>query len=555
MVKNFSKVLAASAVHLIVLVVTLSLLMTPTRAAAQSDDYKITKNLEIQYNILRALSAGFVDSINFDRTLRTGIDAMLESLDPYTEYVPSEESEAIDVLTTSSYGGIGAMIRKVDSLGVIIVQPYALSPAVTYGLEVGDVILTIDGEDVKPLSADECSKRMRGTPGTKVLFKVKKGRTGQIKDIEVVRGKVHTPDVTYAGLLVGRDGKVTKDGYIYLSGFTVGGGEDFRRAVQKLKDEGAQRIIIDLRGNGGGVMEEAVDVVSAFVPKGTLVVSAKGRGKGTTFEYETSKEPIDTQIPVLVLVNSGSASASEIVSGALQDWDRATIIGTRTFGKGLVQTFRDVGYGGKLKLTISKYYTPSGRCIQIMDYSHRNSDGSVASVPDSLKREFKTLVKGRSVYDGGGITPDTVITASPVSRAAVAIIYSGVIEDYAVEYYKKHPQISPALTFKLSDADYNDFIKFALGRKLDLRSGAEVAFDQMVARAKEEGLYDANKEMFEALAKKVKLSNEEMLKVMGGEIRPMIEAEIAQKYYFNEGRVVNGLKADDQLWKALNEWK
>lgn len=537
------------------LLIAVILMVGATAAQAQSDNYKISKNLEIQYNILRALSSGFVDTINYDRTLRVGIDAMLESLDPYTEYVPAEDSEQIDILTTSSYGGIGAMIRKVDSLGVVIVQPYALSPAVTYGIEVGDVILAIDGVDVAPLSADECSKRMRGVPGTTVKFKVKKGRTGQIKDIEVVRGKVHTPDVTFAGLLMTPDGKATKDGLIYLSGFTVGGGEDFRKAVQQLKDEGAERIIIDLRGNGGGVMDEAVDVVSAFVPKGTLVVSAKGRDKGTTFEYKTTKEPIDTQIPVMVLVNSGSASASEIVSGALQDWDRATIMGTRTYGKGLVQTFRDVGYGGRLKLTISKYYTPSGRCIQIMDYSHRNSDGSVASVPDSLKREFKTLVNGRSVYDGGGITPDTLVTVSPVSRTAVALVYSGVFEDYAVEYYKTHPKISSASSFFLSDTDYNDFIKFALKRKLDLRSGAEVAFDQMVARAKEEGLYEQNKETFEQLAKKVKLSNEEMLKVMSSEIKPMVEAEIAQKYYFNEGRVLNGLKYDDQLWKAVKAWK
>ena len=526
-----------------------------TAALAQSETYKLSKNLEIQYNILRALSTDFVDSINYDRTLRAAIDAMLESLDPYTEYIPAEETEQIDILTTSSYGGIGALIRKVDTVGVIIMQPYALSPAATYGLEVGDVILQIDGADVTPLSADECSKRMRGVPGSKVKFKVKKGRTGQIKDIEVVRGKVHTPDVAYAGLLVNPKGEKTTDGYIDLTGFTVGGGEDFRKAVQKLKDEGAKRIIVDLRGNGGGVMDEAVDVVSAFVPKGSLVVKAKGRGEGTTFEYTTSKDPVDTQIPVMVLVNNGSASASEIVSGALQDWDRATIVGTRTYGKGLVQTFRNVGHEGKLKLTISKYYTPSGRCIQAMDYSHRNSDGSVASVPDSLKREFKTLIKKRSVYDGGGITPDSVITASTVSRTGVALVYSGILEEYAVEYYKKHPKISSASTFILSDSDYEDFITFVCARDLDLRSGAEVAFDQMVTRAKEEGLYEADKEAFEALSKKIKLSKEDVLRVQKAEIKPMLEGEIAQKYYFTEGRVMNALNGDTQLWKAVEAWK
>ncbi len=531
------------------------IIMAANIGSAQSDYYKLSKNLGVQYDILRALSVDFVDTINFERILRNGIDAMLEGLDPYTEYIPAEETEAIDILTTSSYGGIGAAIRKVDSIGVIIMQPYALSPAVTYGLEPGDVILKIDGQDVKPFNADECSKMMRGVPGSKVVFKVQKGRTGEIKDIEVIRGKIHTPDVTYAGLLVNKKGEKTRDGYIDLTGFTVGGGEDFRKAVQQLKNEGAERIIIDLRGNGGGVLDEAVDVVSAFVPKGSLVVKAKGRGVGNTFENSTTKEPIDTQIPVMVLVNSSSASASEIVAGALQDWDRGFITGTRTYGKGLVQTFRSVGTDGRLKLTISKYYTPSGRCIQIMDYSHRNSDGSVASVPDSLKKEFKTLIKGRSVYDGGGITPDTVITSKLVSRTAVALVYSGVLDEYGVEFYKKNKTISPAGSFLLSDSQYEDFIKFASAKDLDLRSAAEVAFDQMVTRAKEEDLYEADKEQFEALGKKVKLSKEDLLRAKRDEIKPMLEEVIVQKYYYNEGRVANSLKDDTQLWQAVEAWK
>lgn len=535
-------------------VVLLLLVATSNLSWGQSKNFKLAKQLEIQYNILSALSSNFVDTIDFEKTINVGISAMLESLDPYTEYVPSEESENIEILTTSSYGGIGAMIRKIDSLGVMIVQPTAGSPAVKYGLEPGDVILTIDGEDVKKLSADECSKKMRGTPGSTVRFKVKKGRDQSIKTIDVVRGKVHTPDITCSTLLRDQNGKVTTDGYIMLSGFTVGGGEDVRKAVQTLKNEGAKRIILDLRGNGGGLLDEAVDVVSAFVPKGTLVVSAKGRGNGSNFSYSTKKDPIDTQIPLMILVNSGSASSSEIVAGAIQDLDRGVIAGTRTFGKGLVQSFRPVGYDGKLKLTISRYYTPSGRCIQMLDYTHRNPDGSVGVVPDSLKKAFKT-VGGRTVYDGGGIDPDTTIKATPVSRTIASLVYGAVLDDYAIEYYKKNKTIASPYDFYLTDKEYEDFVSFASKTKIDIRTSVEVALDQMIERAKEEKLYDIDKAEYEALSAKIKLSKEEILRAKKDEIKPFLEAEIAQKYYFTEGGAIVNIRDDSILKTAIESWK
>ena len=539
------------------------LLFAPLSGNAQSRNFKLTQGLEIQYNILRTLATEYVDTVDFAKLINYGIDAMLQSIDPYTEYVPEEDSESIEMLTTASYGGIGATIRK-DSLGVMIMQTYEGSPAIRYNIEPGDIILKIDGVDCSTLTVDECSKRMRGNPGTQVKFLIKKGRTGKIEETVVTRDKVHTSDVPYFGMLTLPSGieallsrydtckipdassvyapfvsgipatqspspelpgvssksssfsgsvqapaetSVSKSrvisnpspdnssfgiptGYIKLSSFTLNGSEDVRKALISLKDQGAQRIILDLRGNGGGLMDEATDIVSLFVPKGTLVATARGRGEGANFSCVTDKAPVDTLIPLMVLVGSSSASSSEIVAGALQDLDRALIVGTRTYGKGLVQSFRPVGYNGKLKLTIAKYYTPSGRCIQIMDYAHRNSDGSVGTVPDSLKQAFQTR-HGRTVYDGGGITPDIEIKPDSYSRPALALSLSGLLEEYAVDFYSRNPDIpaflparsskteapqtsgvspSPsnglsediasASSFKMTDSQWEDFVKY-----------------------------------------------------------------------------------------------
>lgn len=530
------------------------LLLSPSfRGNAQSRNFKLTQGLEIQYNILRTLATEYVDTVDFAKLINYGIDAMLQSIDPYTEFVPEENSETIEMMTTASYGGIGATIRK-DSLGVMIMQTYEGSPAIRYNIEPGDIILKIDGTPCNTLTVDECSKRMRGNPGTQVTFLIKKGRTGKNEEIVVTRDKVHTSDVPYFGLLQAPDTlKICPTGYIKLSSFTLNGSEDVRKALISLKDQGAQRIILDLRGNGGGLMDEATDIVSLFVPKGTLVATARGRGEGANFSCVTDKAPVDTLIPLMVLVSSSSASSSEIVAGALQDLDRALIVGTRTYGKGLVQSFRPVGYNGKLKLTIAKYYTPSGRCIQILDYAHRNPDGSVGSVPDSLKKAFQTK-HGRTVYDGGGITPDIEIKPETYSRPALALSLSGILEEYAVDFYTRNPDF-PDGVFKMTDAQWEDFVKYAATKKFDHRSASEIVFEQLVREAKEEGLYEQNKEAYDLLESKVKLTKEEAINQNRGEIQPLVEEDIIQKYQLTAPRIRHMLDYDSQLWKAVSSWR
>lgn len=527
--------------------VTVTALAVTTQINGQSKDFKTGQTLEIQYNILKELSSAYVDTVNVEKLINRGIEAMLESLDPYTEFLPEEDDDTFELMRTATYGGIGSLIKKVDSLGVVISQPYLGSPAVKYGLEPGDIILKINGADVKPLTADECSARMKGQPGTDVTFLVKKVRSGKEVEIKITRDRVHIPDVSYSGILK------NNIGYIKLDAFTEGGAKDVKKAVLELKEKGAEKLILDLRGNGGGIMEEAVNIVSLFVTKGTEVVSAKGRTPEANFTYTTSTEPVDTLMPLMVLVNSGSASSSEIVAGALQDLDRATIMGTRTYGKGLVQGFRPTGYNGKLKLTTSKYYTPSGRCVQAIDYSSRNADGSVGIVPDSLKKEFKTKA-GRSVYDGGGIAPDTEIKNEQYSRPAVSLVVNDILGDYALKFYAENPTIASVKDFKLTDIQYADFVKYAAGRNFDSRSGAQTMIDQMLKAAKSENLYQMNKAEFDALEKKLIISKEEMLKLKRDEFQPLLEEEISQKYYYTSGRVESILRNDKQLYNAVEAW-
>ncbi len=525
------------------------LLFVPSFANAQSEDFKTGKTLEIQYNILKELKHKYVDTIDAEKLLNVGIAAMLESLDPYTEYLPEDDNEDVyEMIRSASYGGIGSLIKKVDTLGVVISQPYLGSPAVKYGLEPGDVILEIDGVSVLPLTADECSKRMKGQPGTDVKFKIRKGRTGEVTDVKVTRDRVHIPDVSYSGLL---DNNI---GYIKIDGFTDNGWKDVRSSLIKLKEDGAKKIILDLRGNGGGIMEEAVNIVSLFVPKGTEVVSAKGRAAESNFVYKTQNEPVDTLIPLMVMVNSGSASSSEIVAGAIQDLDRGVVMGTKTYGKGLVQAFAPTGYNGKVKITSSRYYTPSGRCVQAIDYSNRNQDGSVGVVPDSLKKAFKTKL-GRTVYDGGGITPDSVIASKQYSRPALSLVMNDILGDYANIYYAKNLKIKAPKDFELSGAEYEDFVKYASATDFDSRSTALTYIDQMLKSAKQENLYEVNKNEFDALEKKLKVSKEQMLRIKMDEIKPLLEEEIVQKYYFVPGRVESILKTDNQLKEAISKWK
>jgi len=513
---------------------------------AQSENFKLGKWTEIHTAILKELSASYVDSLPTDKIERLGIDAMLEGLDPYTVYIPEEENENLQMMIHKSYGGIGAVIYKPDTQGnVIINEPYEGSPAAKYGLVCGDEILEIDGQTVAGLTSADCSEKMRGDPGTSVRFKVKKLRSRDTTCIDVVRERIHIPDIEYAGLL--DDGKT---GYISQTGFSDGVGAEMREAVKRLKSEGMKTLVLDLRGNGGGLMNEAAEIVSIFVPKGTLVVTAKGREEGSTYSIKTTKDPVDVQLPVIVLVDAASASASEIVAGALQDMDRATIMGTRTFGKGLVQSIRNLPYGGEMKVTTAKYYTPSGRCVQAIDYSKRREDGSVAAIPDSLTTEFKTK-HGRTVRDGGGITPDVKIEEKEYSRLTYALVAYGVLEEYALKYVREHDSIPAVRDFHLDDASYEDFVSFASGKDFDYRSAAKTYFDKMKEEITKDGLSEEVKTHLESVEKAINIEKTDFLKLKKDEIIPFIEQEIAVRYYFQKAGVEIRIRNDETLGKAL----
>ena len=531
------------------ILIAVTLLGLAASASAQSASFNLGKWVEIHSALLKELNRSYVDSLPVDRIERAGVDAMLDNLDPYTEYVPQEDEQDLEMMINKSYGGIGAVIYKPDVDGnVIINEPYANSPAARNNLQCGDEITAIDGVSVAGLTASDASSRMKGDPGSTVVFTVKKLRSGDTLDVPIVRERIHLPDIEYAGMLD------ETTGYILQSGFTEGVAQEMRKAVTRLKNEGMKRLVLDLRGNGGGILQEAVGIVSIFVPRGSLVVSAKGKDARSNFSYKTTQDPVDTHLPLIVLVDSGSASASEIVSGSLQDLDRAVIIGTRTFGKGLVQSIRPLPYGGQLKLTTAKYYTPSGRCVQAIDYSHRNEDGSVGHIPDSLTHEFKTAM-GRSVRDGGGITPDIEVKPKEYSRLTYSLVVNGVVEQYALEYVKSHRSISPTEEFYLSDAEYDDFIEFAKGKEFDYRSSARTYFDYVRKELQRDGLEEAMSAELEALGKALNMEKEEFLRLKKNEIVPFIEEEIVVRYYLQPDGIKLRTRYDVQLHEALEKAK
>ena len=474
-------------------------------ASAQSSNFQLGKFVEIQNAILRELNRSYVDSLPVERMQKAAIDAMLETLDPYTVYVPAEENDNFRMQIEKAYEGIGAIIFKPEKDGnVVINEPYAGSPCAKAGLVCGDEILEINGESVKGKDSAECSSRMKGQPGTEVKFLVKKLRTRDTVEVSVVRELIHIPDIQYAGML--DDGTT---GYIYQTGFTEGVAAQMRQEVLRLKSEGMKKLVLDLRQNGGGLMQEAVEIVSLFVPKGSVVVTARGRNPKDVVTYKTYRDPIDLNLPIVVLVDSGSASASEIVSGALQDMDRATIMGQRTFGKGLVQSIRPLPYGGQLKITTAKYYTPSGRCVQAIDYSNRNEDGSVGHIPDSLTHVFYTS-RGREVRDGGGITPDVKLKTPEYPDIVYSVVMSGVLEEYALGYVREHPSIAPAAEYSFDD--WEGFLKFMETKLKDKTALEELRREDIVQ---------------------------------------FIEQEIVVRYWFQSAAVEVRLKYDSQLKEAL----
>ena len=516
------------------------------KADAQSKSFKLGKWTEIHNSIVKELNRSYVDTLPVDRIMRAAVDAMLEELDPYTIYIPEEENEDFEMLVSKTYGGIGAIIHKKKEDNVIINEPYFGSPAHKYGLVCGDEIIAIDGVPTKGLESKDASDKMKGKPGTTVTFKVKKVRTGDTLDVPIVRERIHFPDIEYAGMLN------DTTGYILQTGFTEGVANQIKEKYNDLKKQGMKKLVLDLRGNGGGLMSEAVNIVSLFVPKGSLVVSAKGNSEESKRDSHTTLEPVDTEIPIVVMINSGSASSAEIVAGALQDMDRVTIMGERSFGKGLVQSFRPIAYNGQLKVTTAKYYTPSGRCVQAIDYSNRNEDGSVGHIPDSLTREFKTA-SGRIVRDGGGITPDVEIKVPDYSRLVYSLVLSGIIDQYVIDYSRRHDSIPEVDAFHFTDEDFEDFIRFAKTQEFDYRSSAKTLYDQMKKELVKDGLADTMSEELAALEKALEMDKERFIRLKKDEIIPFIEEELATRYWFQEAGVKIRLRYDDQLKEALTK--
>ena len=515
-----------------------------TTASGQSNSFRLGKWTEIHNGIVKELNRSYVDSLPVDRIMRAGVDAMLEALDPYTVYIPQEENEDLQMMLSNSYGGIGAIIHKPKGSNVIINEPYAGSPATKAGLVCGDEIIAIDGTLTKDLEIKESTDRMKGKPGTTVIFTVKKARTGDTLDVPVLRERIHLPDVQYAAMLD------DTTGYLLLGGFTENVGTEVRTKFTELKKAGMKRFVLDLRGNGGGLMGEAVDILSIFLPKNTLAVTSKGNTAASTYEYRTTLDPVDTEMPIIVLIDSGSASASEIVAGDIQDHDRGRIMGTRSYGKGLVQTIRPLPYNGQMKITTAKYYTPSGRCVQAIDYSHRNEDGSVGHIPDSLTQEFRTA-SGRIVRDGGGITPDIEIKPTEYSRLVYALVLGGVIDQYAIDYSRRNETLPAVEDYHFSDTDWEDFVKFAKTQDFDYRSSAKTLYDQMKKELEKDGLAESMENELKALEKALDMEKEQFLRLKKDEIIPFIEEELATRYWFQEAGVQIRLRYDDQLKKAL----
>lgn len=521
-----------------------ALLLAGSIAFAQSSHFRLGQWLELNNAILSNLSREYVDTLPVSRMSRSAIDAMLSQLDPYTVYVPEEENEDFQMSVSKVYGGIGAIIYKPEKEGYVIInEPYEGSPAARGGLQCGDQIMEIDGVSTIGLEAAQSSDRMKGKPGTTVHFKVKKVRSGEIKNIDIVRERIHLPDIEYAGMLD------SETGYVLQTGFTENVSRQIREAFLDLKSKGIKRFILDLRGNGGGLLSEAVNIVSLFVPTGSLVVSQMGKDSTSRKEYRTVMTPIDTEMPIAVLVDGASASASEIVAGAMQDLDRGIIMGRRTYGKGLVQSIRPLPYNGQLKVTVAKYYTPSGRCVQAIDYSKREDDGSVGHIPDSLTHEFKTLRLGRSVRDGGGITPDIALTYHPYTRLVYSLVVNGIIEQYTLKYVGEHESIPAVEDFHFTD--YEDFVEFAKSKKFDSRTGAMALFDQMKDELKKDGLQDKASAEIDALQKALEISKEELLWLRKDEVTPWIEEEIAVRYYYQGAGIKIRLRYDREVAEAL----
>ena len=516
-------------------------------AATSQPDFLLGKNIQILFNMFRDVSLFYVDSVDADRLLENAAAGMVSELDPYTELIPEKEIADFEIQATGKYAGIGAIIRKSGDY-VMIAQPYKNFPADKAGLVVGDVIVAINGESIKGYDATKVSDMLKGTPGTSVKLTVEKLLTGEQEEVEIKRERIVISGVPYYGVI---DGNV---GYILHNDFSEDCSQDVLAAFEALKKQGITSLIIDLRGNGGGILQEAVKILSMFVPKGTTVVSMKGRSEDSNETFVTTTDPVDTEIPIAVLVNSMTASAAEIVSGALQDLDRAVLVGQRTFGKGLVQVTRPLGYNAYLKVTTAKYYIPSGRCIQSVDYAHRNEDGSVGMVPDSLIKEYKT-VAGRKVYDGGGIMPDVRLDPNYTSIFTMSLYAKGYIEDFANDYYKRHREGIDVDTFTLSDEEYGRFEAFMADKEVEYDSETQEALKELRRKAEREKYADRISEELDRIAEKLKEDKEADLESFKDDVRKLLEKEIILRYHYNGGVARHVSLNDPEVHRAVEVLK
>ena len=525
-------------------------LLGPVTSHAQNTDrgFEIAKNLEIFSSIYKNLNQNYVDDVDPGKTIKVAIDAMLASFDPYTNYYPESDMEDVKLQLLGEYGGVGALImQRGDS--IVISEPYKGMPAAEAGIKAGDRILSVNGESTKGKTTSDVSGAMRGQAGTSVTLRLE--RAGKEFERTLTRRAIKLPNVPYSGFV--GDGTV---GYIKLDEFTNDAAKNVREAFVRLKKENPNMkgVILDLRGNGGGLMSEAVDIVNIWVPRGTLVVETKGKVASKNMKSLTRMQPEDTEIPLAVIIDGSSASASEIVSGSLQDLDRAVIIGQRSFGKGLVQNILPMPYNSQMKITVSKYYIPSGRCIQAIDYSHRDENGRALKVPDSLKTAFKTK-SGRTVYDGFGIEPDIEIEPEYMSNIAIALTQKLLIFDYATLFYRSHESIAPASQFEITDDIYNDFCRFLKERGLTYSTTTEHYIKQLRDIAKQEKYDEAIEQQLKEMEQRLASEKEGDLVKHRDEVCDMLKSEILNRYYFDEGRLQGALKTDPVVLRAVTELK
>ena len=512
--------------------------------APNQQGFEIMKNLDIYSNLIKELNQDYVDEINPGELTQTGIEAMLESLDPYTNFIPESQVEDYKFITTGQYGGIGSLIHQQGEY-IVISEPYEGSPSDKSGLKAGDKILEVNGKQAKGKSYDDVSAILKGQAGTTVTVLIQ--RDGESKPFEktITRENIKIDNIPYSGMVA------PNIGYIKLTGFTQNAAKEVKQAYLKLKEGNELKgIIVDLRGNGGGLLNEAVDIANIFVERSQEIVSTKGKMADKNRSHLTMSPPVDLSIPVVVLVDRSSASASEILAGSLQDLDRAVIVGQRTFGKGLVQNVVPLSYNAQMKITVAKYYIPSGRCIQAIDYEHKKKDGSFGKIPDSLIRAFKTK-NGRTVYDGGGINPDVITKTRQFSNLAMALYGKYLIFDYATKFAREHASIPPADVFEITDTIYNDFISFIQGKDYSYKTKSERALEDLKSVALKENYFDAIKEEYNHLNSRMEKDKQEDMKKYNDQVKELLKMEIVTRYYYQKGKVVAALKNDPGLADAI----